>query len=114
MLEQKISGIVISEDNLYLNGKQYFSKDIYEEFIVFLKIHAKGKTFKKIEIDFGSTFYEITNLLEGLIKNLYLLRNNHTEVVLILGKLDLETRIEYLHSLRKLNIKNYKIHYFKK
>jgi len=115
MLAEMTIDIVINEDNLYLNYKEYFLlDDDCEAVFSFLKTYAEEKRFKKIEIDFGSSFFEITDLLERLIKNSYLFRKNQTEVVLNLGKLDLETRIEYLHALRKLNITNYKINYFKK
>lgn len=115
MLEEKTVNLEISEDNLYLYGKEDFSLD-YEYVFSFLRTYAEDRRFKKIEINFGGAFFEITDLLEELIKNSYLHRNglSKTEVVLNLGKIDLPTRIEYLHSFRKLKIKNYKINYLKK
>lgn len=115
MLAEKTIDIKLYGNNLCLTVKEEFSQNKdYKEFLSSFKNYIQDKSFKIIEIDFEGNFFEITNLLEGLIKKSYLFRNSQPKVVLTLGKLDLDTRIEYLRTLHKLKIKNYKINYFKK
>lgn len=116
MIDKKEMDIVTIEDRLNLNfiDKHDFSRDDCDDIIDILKSKGNNKLFRKIEIDFGKTLFEITDLLEILIKNSFLFKNRQTQVVLNLGKLDLENRIKYLRSFNQLNINNYKINYFKK
>tara|TARA_B100000809_G_C15139548_1_gene532450 strand:+ start:7765 stop:8106 length:342 start_codon:yes stop_codon:yes gene_type:complete len=104
--------IEVYKDSLYLNAKEDLFLDDKNVFSS-LKTLGKPKKFKKIEIDFGGNFFNIKNLLEGLIIKPYKTESSQTEVVLNLGKLDLETRINYLRVLGILNIGNFTINYFK-
>ena len=102
--------IEVYKDSLYLNSKEEF---LLDNVFSFLKTNRKVKEFKKIEIDFEGNFFNITTLLETLIIKSKNSERSSTEVILNLGKLDLETRVDYLRVLGKLNIGNYTINYFK-
>ena len=115
MIDTKKFTIEIREDKLNLNfiNKDDFSQDDCIDMISYLKTNEERKRFEKIEIDFGKTLFEITILLEVLIKNSYLFKNEQTQLVLNLGQLDLENRMNYLRCFSRLKIDNFEINYFK-
>tara|TARA_B100000809_G_scaffold256422_1_gene296378 strand:+ start:3923 stop:4264 length:342 start_codon:yes stop_codon:yes gene_type:complete len=113
MLAESAIGVEIYNDKLSLNIKEEFLQvNDHEEFLSVFKNDIKDMSFKKIEINFEGIFFEITNLLEGLIVKSNKAGRRKTEVVLNLGELDLEARLRCLRSLKKLKVKSFEINYF--